>query len=157
MFKFPFTSVNKLSMFIIDLSTPLFAIPSFVPLLGLFLLTVFCLVMGHIFSTWLVCSFFIGCWYWISHFRELDFVQIPSDIVRVCSQLGTSNKSHPFKVCLSDLVGGSRTGFSPGLIWPYSMLHPLGLSTLISENTNYSQPCVNSQEFFHLLISDRSP
>ena len=100
MFKFPFISMNKLSMFIIDLSTPLFAIPSFVPLLGLFLLTVFCLVMGHIFSTWLVCSFFIGCWYWISHFRELDFVLIPSDIVRVCSQLGTSNKSHPFKVCL---------------------------------------------------------
>lgn len=39
MFKFPFTSMNKLSIFIIALSTLLFAIPSFVPLLGLFLQT----------------------------------------------------------------------------------------------------------------------
>lgn len=45
------TSLSKLSIFIIAVLTSLSAIPSFVPFLGLFLLTVFffCLVISHTF------------------------------------------------------------------------------------------------------------
>lgn len=49
MFKFSFTSLNKLSIFVIAVLTSLSAIPSFAPFLGLFLLPVSCLVMGHVF------------------------------------------------------------------------------------------------------------
>lgn len=105
-----------MSIFIIAVLTSLSAIPSFVPFLGLFLLTVFfcvCLVISHIFLFLSMPGNFLLDICLVFYVFRSGFYCIALNIVGLCSGpvqlLGISLILLRFA---SELTGGSRTGFS---------------------------------------------